>query len=54
MDSIYSFYFYFIFKLYNIVLVLPNIKMNPVLKKYFSLFLISFDLYEFENFFLLF
>ena len=26
---IYFFKFYFIFKLYNIVLVLPNIKMNP-------------------------
>ena len=25
----YFFLFYFIFKLYNIVLVLPNIKMNP-------------------------
>ena len=24
-----NFYFYFIFKLYNIVLVLPNIEMNP-------------------------
>ena len=24
-----SFFFYFIFKLYNIVLVLPNIEMNP-------------------------
>ena len=25
----FSFFFYFIFKLYKIVLVLPNIKMNP-------------------------
>ena len=25
----FFFYFYFIFKLYNIVLVLPNIEMNP-------------------------
>ena len=27
--GIYFFLFYFIFKLYIIVLVLPNIKMNP-------------------------
>ena len=27
--SLKNFKFYFIFKLYNIVLVLPNIKMNP-------------------------
>ena len=27
---IYFFKFYFIFKLYNIVLVLPNIEMNPL------------------------
>ena len=27
--SLSSFFFYFIFKLYIIVLVLPNIKMNP-------------------------
>ena len=28
-SSAFSFLFYFIFKLYIIVLVLPNIKMNP-------------------------
>ena len=28
-DYIILFFFNFIFKLYNIVLVLPNIKMNP-------------------------
>ena len=28
-ESVFFFNFYFIFKLYNIVLVLPNIKMNP-------------------------
>jgi len=30
-DKLYFFKFYFIFKLYIIVLVLPNIKMNPPL-----------------------
>ena len=30
---IYFFKFYFIFKLYNIVLVLPNIEMNPPQRK---------------------
>jgi len=29
MKFIYTIYYYFIFKLYNIVLVLPNIEMNP-------------------------
>ena len=29
MNLLYFFKFYFIFKLYNIVLVLPNIEMNP-------------------------
>ena len=28
-DSAFFFKFYFIFKLYIIVLVLPNVKMNP-------------------------
>ena len=28
--SFHFFKFYFIFKLYNIVLVLPNIEMNPL------------------------
>ena len=29
MKFIHTIYYYFIFKLYNIVLVLPNIEMNP-------------------------
>ena len=29
MQNVFSLFFYFIFKLYNIVLVLPNIKMDP-------------------------
>ena len=29
LDSIFFLLFYFIFELYNIVLVLPNIEMNP-------------------------
>ena len=29
MVDLFFFKFYFIFKLYNIVLVLPNIEMNP-------------------------
>ena len=29
MQALVFFYFFFIFKLYNIVLVLPNIEMNP-------------------------
>ena len=29
VEFLFLFLFYFIFKLYNIVLVLPNIEMNP-------------------------
>ena len=29
LEKVLFIYFYFIFKLYNIVLVLPNIEMNP-------------------------
>ena len=35
MAFVYFFKFYFIFKFYIIVLVLPNIKMNPPFKAHF-------------------
>ena len=51
MSLLFFFKFYFIFKLYNIVLVLPNIEMNP--PQWISLLLkpmkVVADLISFKN-----
>ena len=43
---IYFFKFYFVFKLYNIVLVLPNIEMNPPRVFYLTVLGLSCDTWD--------